>query len=130
MNNVFNFATNELSQDALLCYWFNFASEEHFNESINERESAQKLLSLIIKEWTGDNIDFKDIRVNKIDVLVLVNNKYLILIEDKIGTSEHGKQIDCYIESLTDLDKKNTKKIKDTLGLLPEKNILSLSILK
>ncbi|OPF86738.1 hypothetical protein BW731_00270 [Vagococcus martis] len=46
------------------------------------------------------------------------------MIEDKIGTSEHGNQIDRYIESLTDLEKKNTKKIKDTLGLLPEKKYI------
>ena len=35
--NLFNFATSELSQDAFLCYLFNFAKEE-YKENIKEYE--------------------------------------------------------------------------------------------
>lgn len=128
MNNVFNFATSELSQDALLCYWFNFATEEHLNESIEERESAQKLLSLIIKEWTGDSIEYKNIQVNKIvrqfnkiDILLLVNDNYFILIEDKIYTSEHSDQINKYIKSLEEPIENTKNHLISKFNTMPEK---------
>ena len=112
MNNIFKFATSELSQDALLCYWFNFATNEHFDESIPERESAQELLATIISKWTKTPIDYSTIKVNKIvrqfnhiDVLLQVNNKYLILIEDKIYTSERTDQVSRYVEELEKYDK-------------------------
>lgn len=107
MNNIFKFATSELSQDALLCYWFNFATKKHFDECIPERKSAQELLATIISKWTKTPIDYSAIKVNKItrqfkniDVLLQVNDKYLILIEDKIYTNEHTDQISRYVEEL------------------------------
>lgn len=128
MNNVFNFATSELSQDALLCYWFNFATKEHFNESIEERESAQVLLSNIINKHYGLNLLPKDIIVNKIvkqfnfiDILLLVNNKYFILIEDKTYTFEHEKQIDNYLTKLFEPNEKTKLFINNNFEINPTK---------
>lgn len=109
MNNIFDFATTELSQDALLCYWFNFASETYFYESEAERITAQKLLSLIIARSTDKEIAYDKIKVSRIfkqyhhiDVLLLVNHEYLIIIEDKLYTKEHSNQLERYNNLLSE----------------------------
>lgn len=126
MNNIFEFATSELSQDAFLCYWFNFATEAHSSESVEGRKSAQELLSLIISKWTKKELEPSAITVNKIvrqfnhmDVLLLVNHKYFILIEDKLYTDEHHNQITKYMETLKYPNSDLKWKIEDTFGVVP-----------
>ncbi len=90
------YATSELSQDAFICWLMKFASEEHFNEDVALTNCAKELLSMIIT--TGENLIVTSVlrQYKKIDVLVKVNNKYNIIIEDKTFTGQHGDQINEY----------------------------------
>lgn len=44
-NNLFSFATSELSQDSFLGWLLNFAHKEHKNEDIALFECAKELVS-------------------------------------------------------------------------------------
>ena len=111
-NNLFDFATSELSQDAIIAWLFNW-----FNDKSNLE--LHKLSKQLIYQITGiskENIetvkvfrqltsnvkvDQKDVSV-KIDVLIIVNN-IAVIIEDKTFTHEHDEQIDTYKSGLQKL---------------------------
>lgn len=106
-NNLFNFATSELSQDAFICWLMNFAHASHLKEEPVITECAKKLLSRIIQT----NEDYIVTRITRqyknIDVLIEVNDKYNIIIEDKTFTGQHGDQINNYTEILENENRKN-----------------------
>ena len=107
--NIFDYATSELSQDAFICYFLSFGKKE-FNGS-KEYIAAHKFL-----RECGIEEDVKEIHTQykHIDVLVETEN-YLLIIEDKTYTNEHGDQILHYVNNLREmvgyyLAKKITKK--------------------
>jgi len=99
-NNLFRYATKELSQDALFCWLINW---------INYPESTQypvgvATLNLFLgknKPDTYFNVQVKR-QYKKIDVLILFNDRYALIIEDKTNTSEHGEQIARYRDLMKD----------------------------
>ncbi len=111
-NNIFNYATSELSQDAFLCWcanWFNDSSNQKLREmsiellkhfaKVNDIKSVrierQFSRKITITEENGKENEEKPISV-KIDVLLIVNNSVAVIIEDKTATSEHDEQIQRY----------------------------------
>ena len=117
MNNIFSFATGELSQDAFICWCLNWINE---SDTINTHRYHQLGLELLAKLIDNplysdslSKIDIKSIdkvilvqQVLNIDVLAIIPQYNLsIIIEDKINTSEHGKQIKSYRDSLEDVFK-------------------------
>lgn len=101
--NIFDYATSELSQDAFICYLLSFGKKE-FNGS-KEYIAAHKFL-----RECGIEEDVKEIHTQykHIDVLVETGN-YLLIIEDKTYTNEHGDQILHYIKTLQDDNELNNK---------------------
>lgn len=97
MNNIFKFATTELSQDAFICWCINF-----FNYDCN----LKKLSIDLLKKFNIKNIDKIDsIKIlkqfQKIDILLILNGiNTAVIIEDKTYTSEHNNQIENYVNSL------------------------------
>ena len=117
MNNIFNYATSELSQDAFLCYWLNFLkinTESNGKKYSDEAESARDFLQNIFEKRKIRIDKIEDIEIQrqylKIDVLITINKEYYIVIEDKTHTQEHGDQINRYVENL-----KNTIEDKEKL---------------
>lgn len=106
-NNLFEFATSELSQDAFICWLLNFAHKNHQDEDPILRECAKELLSIIIQ--TDEELIITKItkQYKNIDVLIEVNGKYNIIIEDKTFTGQHGDQINTYRKVLENEDRKN-----------------------
>lgn len=90
-NNIFMFATSELSQDAFICWLAN-----GFN---CENEQLKKLAVEFVRHVSGEkeifNVDIKR-QYKKIDVLLLVNNAVAVIVEDKTFTGEHDNQIEKY----------------------------------
>ena len=85
-NNLFEFATGELSQDAMICWcinWFNYS----------DRPRLQQMAKEILVSISGIN-DIKTVSIhqqyNKIDILLIINDKIPVIIEDKIFTSEQS----------------------------------------
>lgn len=106
-NNLFDFATSELSQDAFLCWSLNWLGVKEDTEDPYYKY-GKAMLDLFLGEYKKDT--YKEVKVlkqfNKIDVLVLFkdnnDNQYALIIEDKTNTSEHNEQIKKYKEQLND----------------------------
>ena len=111
MNNLFDFATKELSQDAFLCWLINWLNYK--KENIELYNTAKKFINLIINEINIDDFEINILKqYKKIDIFVELiekkcrRNKYAIIIEDKKFTTEHNKQIEKYKEKIEQLSKK------------------------
>ena len=117
MNNIFTFATGELSQDAFICWCLNWINEPDNVTRHRYRQLGLELLAkLIDKPLNCDALSKVDIQsidkvilvqqVLNIDVLAIIPQyKLAIIIEDKIYTSEHSDQIKSYTERLQDFFK-------------------------
>lgn len=99
INNLFDFATGELSQDAIICWCINW-----FNDSYNVR--LQQMAKEILVNITGIS-DIKSVSIHqqfhKIDILLMINEEIPVIIEDKIFTSEHDDQINRYVKKIREL---------------------------
>ena len=104
-NNMFKYATKELSQDAFICWLVNYINtdEEEYKGVAKDfiELIAEKIGNVKFKEYIKSN-DYKvEIKhqYKNIDILLKIN-KFYIIIEDKIKTIEHDDQINKYTYSL------------------------------
>lgn len=110
-NNIFTYATSELSQDAFLFYLLNFA-----NKDSNEGKLARDFLKTFGCDKINE-INFKDFKIysykqyKHIDLLMLFldekdveNKSFLLLVEDKINANESKEnQLNSYIEKINEI---------------------------
>lgn len=97
--NIFDYATSELSQDAVLAYMLAWAHPDHKETTKLHKLGQDFLLALLDK--VGHKIDrIERVTVktqdNKIDISVDINEKIFMIIEDKVDTMRHGDQIKRY----------------------------------
>ncbi len=108
-NNLFSYATKELSQDAFICWLCSYSLENADKTDLELVECSNNLICAFLKKRLAD-LDNSKIRLleiekqkNNIDVLLTVeylDKKYKIIVEDKTHTSEHDKQLERYKESI------------------------------
>ncbi len=104
--NLFrDFATSELSQDAFLCWLISWANPDLKNLNPVIANVAIELLNSFFKKRGIDPPgQYEKVIVERqkyeIDILVEINSKYSILIEDKIETKEHSEQLVRYVTSI------------------------------
>ena len=121
-NNLFDFATKELSQDALICWLINFI---HDKENKELYDKAKIFMNFILKKH-NKALDIEDYKLeikqqyNFIDVFILLkdkkdNDKYAIIIEDKKFTSIHNNQVERY-----------RNKIKEKYDKIKDENIITV----
>lgn len=124
-NNIFNFATSELSQDAFICWLCNWVN---FDDNIlSEDEKKLKLLATeFIEKMLGEKLEDRKVNIKrqyqKIDVLLEIQNKtefitneneknpvvdIYVIIEDKVGTGLHGNQQETYRNLISKKNKKD-----------------------
>lgn len=112
MNNIFSFATGELSQDAFICWCLNWINEPDNVTTHRYRQLGLDLLAKLIENQSNSDVISK-VDINSIDKVILVQQvlnidvlaiipqyKLAIIIEDKTNTSEHDNQISFYRGSL------------------------------
>ena len=112
MNNIFSFATGELSQDAFICWCLNWINEPDNITTDRYRQLGLDLLAKLIDNLSERN-QLLDVDINSIDKIILVQQvlnidvlaiipqyNLAIIIEDKTSTSEHDNQISFYRGSL------------------------------
>ena len=94
-NNLFSFATRELSQDAIICWclnWFNAPSKpallEKAKKIIAKLTNIEEIFSVdILRQFSRKvTVDGKRIHV-KIDILVVVNKNNAVIIEEKTNSN-------------------------------------------
>ena len=105
-NNLFYYATKELSQDAFICWLCSFALEDADKSDMELVKCAQNLICEFLKGEKEEDISKDEVHLEKIekqvgniDVLLTVRYKglcYKIIIEDKTYTSEHDDQLARY----------------------------------
>ena len=114
MNNIFDFATKELSQDAVLCWilnWVNYPNSRLYGLGYD-------LLTAIngTKIPDGEQIQVLQQKENADIVVVIPSERKIIIIEDKVYSSEHDNQIEKYRKVFSRIEKQ-----KDVLGIKTEK---------
>ncbi len=97
--NIFEYATKELSQDAFLCWLFSYAIKG-IDKDNNIKACAIDFLKSFIPELENEKEIFltkaPEKQFCRVDVLLTVNDKYKIIIEDKTYTHEHDDQLSVY----------------------------------
>lgn len=111
-NNLFYYATKELSQDAFICWLSSFALNDADTSDGELVQCGKDLIYEFMNRGIGENIDRDRIQltsvekqVGNIDVLLTVNyggKTYKIIVEDKVHSSEHDNQLNRYKENLQD----------------------------
>ena len=102
--NLFDYATSELTQDGFFAYFFKWAEDKDNNEDKALHDCAKKALEKFYGTMFLENIKSIDIEKqwNHIDLLITINEKYKLIIEDKIDTGVHNNQLSNYRELLKD----------------------------
>lgn len=103
MPNLFAYATSELSQDAFLSWLLAWADDTYTGEL---HDYGRRFLGSLFAKCGHTLPNQITVEVKKqylhIDVLVVVNDKFYVIIEDKTGTCEHDDQLGRYKCSITD----------------------------
>lgn len=103
MNNIFEYATKELSQDAFLCWSINWITE---GENHPLYKYGKEILDLFLGNEKLEK--YNNVKVYTqyahIDILVLFKDikgdSHALIIEDKTNTSEHKNQMLRYKEKI------------------------------
>lgn len=95
--NLFDFATSELSQDAMFAWLIQWADNRYKDTDVEIFNLAQNFLRLLIGD---NNIEINSVEVgrqwNNIDIWVEINDDTFLIIEDKTNTSIHDNQLERY----------------------------------
>ena len=108
--NLFDYATKELSQDAVICWLLAWAGTEWNQSPEHEalRQCGRALVAALFEKWAdygaielGDQVRICIRRQEKnIDVLARVDDRRVLLIEDKTDTGTHDDQLGRYVTSV------------------------------
>ncbi|WP_417775723.1 PD-(D/E)XK nuclease family protein [Stutzerimonas xanthomarina] len=100
--NLFNYATSELSQDAFICWLLAWADPACKQAEPALHECAIAFIGALFAAHGKQAPAIEKVEVKRqdahIDVLCIVNDLYLILIEDKTHTKNHSDQLETYLE--------------------------------
>lgn len=108
--NLFDYATSELSQDAMFAYLLKWADPIFKNTDFASYQLGLQFVRILT--------DFKDLEVDSIkifkqwehiDILVEINDDTVIVIEDKTFTTAHGKQLSDYKTAVNNYYGKKSK---------------------
>lgn len=96
--NLFDYATSELSQDALICWLLKWSESKYKIHDPELYKCANHFLCSILDKPTGYKVDKIEIKrqKNNIDILAIINDDLMLVIEDKVFTSEHSGQLTRY----------------------------------
>lgn len=114
--NLFQIAASELSQDAFFAWLIQWANPSNVQDDTALCAAGQDFIRFLLDKGKRHN-DIRQIdkvivskqavtihdkprkRKDIIDLWIEVNDRFLIVIEDKTGTAEHSKQLDRYRET-------------------------------
>ena len=109
-NNIFEFATSELSQDAVICWCINWLN--YSDSSLHQL--AVDFIKLIYPDF-DESIDDEVVILRqfyKTDILAYLKRTGIaIIIEDKVYTSEHDDQIERYKNAISTLSESELREI-------------------
>lgn len=102
--NLFEYATSELSQDAVLCWLAAWAKPEAAAEDRQLHELGIQYIAALLDVHKRPVPEITCLEVRRqyknIDVLLVINEQIAICIEDKAGSTDHSNQLARYIDVL------------------------------
>lgn len=109
--NIFNYATKESYQDAMICWLIDWAGRQDQDVQNKEDEALRAcgrrfVKALLAEHGDGASLDgvIKKTEILKqhkrIDVLARINGRQVLLIEDKTNTRDHSDQLKRYYEKV------------------------------
>lgn len=98
-NNLYYYATRELSQDAFLCWLLSHAMDENWDVDPQLRECAIVFIRKFYPIKSYERVTEIRKQYKNIDVLVIIGDIHII-IEDKTFTNSHNNQINNYKNTL------------------------------
>lgn len=102
--NLFRYATSELSQDAVICYMLEWAKKQHKEIDEKMHDVCKNFLLSLFAKCNIQLESYNDLEIFKqeeyIDILCVVDSKYYIIIEDKVFSSDHSRQLERYFENI------------------------------
>lgn len=110
--NIFNYATKELLQDAVICWLIDWAGRQGVQDKEDKalHECGCRFVEALLAEH-GDRLgsDIKEIKKIEfwpqdkgIDVLARINDRQVLLIEDKVDAGVRGTQLEDYYEAVVE----------------------------
>ena len=104
--NLFDYATKELSQDAIICWLIRWADDRYADVDRHIHSCGREFVLALLRDHgessLPERIDTTICRQEKgIDVLAVLGANHVLLIEDKTGTKDHGNQLKRYYEHVT-----------------------------
>ena len=109
--NLFDHARSELAQDAVIAYLLEWA-KPNYSGPLHKlgRDLLQSLLYAVSSHEVASPADFRlkqldvQTQANQADVVVQVNGRTYLIIEDKTRSKDHGGQIRRYKKQLQEQD--------------------------
>ena len=105
--NIFNYATKELSQDAVICWLIDWARRQDVQDAEDEalRDCGRRFVEALLAEHGASlDGDIEEVEIlqqdHSIDVLARINSRQVLLIEDKTDTSDHSGQLERYYKAV------------------------------
>ena len=107
--NIFNYATKESWQDAVVCWLIDWAGRQDQDVRDAEDEALRKCGRRFVKALLAEHGASLDGAIKKteilkqhkrIDVLARINSRQVLLIEDKTNTRDHSGQLERYYEKV------------------------------
>lgn len=102
MPNLFHYATKELSQDAFICWLLAWADKSHAADTTGMHQAGLLLLNAMLKKHNKPCVSLPNIEIKRqekhIDILAIVDGHWVLLIEDKTNSREHGDQLERYLK--------------------------------
>ena len=108
-NNLFYYATSELSQDAFICWLASFALKD-IDPTNPLCECAKEMIAMFVDELKEQPFTLENVerQTQNIDVLLTVKTNdqiHKIIIEDKTFSNEHGNQLKRYFDEVIEKSK-------------------------
>lgn len=102
--NIFDIATKELNQDAFITWLLQFADDNYQSADQHLNKCGKTFVTqLIQKQNPNFNETISKVEAGRqwenIDVWAEINDKYLIIIEDKTHSNQHSNQLTRYKET-------------------------------
>jgi hypothetical protein len=106
--NLFEFATSELSQDAVLCWCIAWADSKYAATDPALHALARDLITSMFREANakapeGDYTVVIKPQLEHVDIVAEIGADHLLVIEDKVHSSEHSNQLKVYAKALAKL---------------------------
>ena len=107
--NLFDYATKELSQDAMICWLIHWADDRFADTDCELHGCGRRFVQALLHKHGVESLP-AEIKTTiyqqekSIDVLARVSPDHVLLIEDKTGTSDHGDQLRRYYDHVINGD--------------------------